>query len=242
MAVIITTKIINQSRLKQHKKELNQLAVGFIRKYVYKSGYIWYIKTALKNLQNPVELNRPVCIWDCTSGLCCWTLWHDPLCPVLSCRYPGPVCRVGGWDELLWHEDQPQQRHLPPLPATQQSTGHWVRQVWAENTEIHAYTHQISQSHSHKHSLSSYWVIVYIPKQKQTHPICSRLKYYASAATAKMPLTAARREWKQSNCVWNKESERLGFRRNWSSGPHFCTSSRVLPPTLSGRNGRSWDV
>lgn len=173
----------------------------------------------------------------------CWTQWHDPPCPVLSCRYPGPVCRVGGWDELLWHEDQPQQRHLPPLPATQQSTGHRVRQVWAESTEIRIYTQQISQSHSHKHSLSSYWVIVYIPKQKQTHPICSRLKYYTKTATDKMPLTATRREWKQNNCVWNKGNERLGFRRKWSSGPHLgSSSSRVLPPTLSGSHGRSCDV
>lgn len=208
--------------------------------YINKEKYkIWRKKKKPDLKICKIQLNwiaLRVCVWDCTSGLCCWTRWHDPLCPVLSCRYPGPVCRVGGWDELLWHEDQPQQRHLPPLPATQQSTGHWVRQVRAENAETHTYTHQISQSHSHKHSLSSYRVIVYIPKQKQTRPICSRLKYYANAAAAKMPLTAARREWKQSNCVWNKDNERLGFRRNWSSGPHFCTSSRVLPPTLSGRS------
>lgn len=133
-------------------------------------------------------------------------VWHA--CPALPRRYPGPVCRVGGWDELLRHEDRPQQRHLPPLPATQQSTGHRHRQVRTREytktrTKTHTHTHTdlSAQSHSHKHSRSSHWVMVYIPKQKQTLPICRRLKYYANTEMAEQPLTAAYREWKQNNCV-----------------------------------------
>lgn len=138
------------------------------------------------------------CLKECVHGMCCWAQCHKLSCLLLSRRYPGPVCCVGGWDELLRHEDQPQQRHFPPLSATQQSTGHRLRQVWVENIRIYT---EISQSHNHKHTHFSYWVMVYIPKQKQTLPICSRLKYYANAAKAGLPVTAAHRQWKQSNCV-----------------------------------------
>lgn len=155
-------------------------------------------------VQNMFERLR-VCLSERTSGMCCLTQWYvsRPSCPALSCRYPGPVCCVGGWDELLRHEDRPQQRHLPPLPATQQSTGHRVRQVRTENIRTHTHTRKnhSAQSHHHKHTRSSYWVMVYIPKQKQTLPICRRLKYYANTAMAELALTAAHREWKQNNCV-----------------------------------------
>lgn len=85
-----------------------------------------------------------------TSGMCCWAQWRVSRfsCPALSCRYPGPVCRVGGWDELLRHEDWPQQRHLPPLPATQQSTGHRVRQVRPENARTHTHTKIAQHNHT----------------------------------------------------------------------------------------------
>ncbi len=149
-----------------------------------------------------------MCVSVHTSGMCCWARWRvsSLSCPALSCRYHGPVCCVGGWDELLRHEDRPQQRHLPPLLATQQSTWHWVRQVRAENIRIHTHTHthtenRSAQSHRHKHTRSSYWVMVYISKQKQTLPICERLKRYANAAVVELPLTAAHKQWKQNNCV-----------------------------------------
>lgn len=72
-------------------------------------------------------------------------------CPALSRRYPGPIGRVGGRDELLRHEDRPQQRHLPPLAAPQQSAGHRHRQVTepeepatVKHTRTHARTHTCS--------------------------------------------------------------------------------------------------
>lgn len=110
-------------------------------------------------------------------------------------------------------------------------------------TQKYTCTHTKSHNHTSINTLSLVTESSFtsLNRNKLT-PYAAVLKYYANAATAKMPLTAARREWKQSNCVWNEDNERLGFGRNWSSGPHFCTSSRVLPPTLSGRNGRRWAV
>lgn len=124
------------------------------------------------------------------------------LCPVLPCRYPGPVCCVGGWDELLRHEDRPQQRHLSPLPATQQPTGHRNRQVHFKKFQYtQTHTNHSTQSHSRKHTRSSHWVMVYIHKQKQTRPICSRLIYFANTAMSENSVTAVHKEWKQNNCV-----------------------------------------
>lgn len=53
-----------------------------------------------------------------------------------SCRYPGPVGRVGGRDELLRHEDRPQQRHLAAVVAAEQPAGHRVGQVRGRDRTI----------------------------------------------------------------------------------------------------------
>lgn len=52
------------------------------------------------------------------------------------CRYPGPVGRVGGRDELLRHEDRPQQRHLAAVAEAEQPAGHRVGQVRGRDRTI----------------------------------------------------------------------------------------------------------
>ena len=91
-------------------------------------------------------------VWEC---VCVWVhIWDVLLSSVtfvlclLSCRYPGPVGCMGRWDELLRHENRPQQRHFPPLSATQQSTGHRVRQVRAQNIRTHVQTKITLRNHT----------------------------------------------------------------------------------------------
>lgn len=105
-------------------------------------------------LKNTCIFVNSACLREYTS-VCVWVHIWDVLSNsvtfvlhLLSCRYPGPVGCVGGWDELLRHEDRPQQRHLPPLPATQQSTGHRPRQVRAQNIWTHMQTKIALHNHT----------------------------------------------------------------------------------------------
>lgn len=128
-----------------------------------------------------------VCVCVCVSTSVVWRISRSQrlACPV--CRYPRSVCSMGGWINL---QDRPQQRNLSAVTAPQQPPGHRHRQVWTKSVQIHTQKNGSAQSHRHKHKCSSHWVMVYIPKQKQTLPICQRLKYYASTAMAEQPLTA----------------------------------------------------
>lgn len=105
------------------------------------------------------------------AGLPCSLLLHSS-----SCRYPGPVGRVGGRDELLRYEDRPQQRHLPAVAEAEQPAGHRVGQVRGRDRAI---THPVN---TRALRLLSHGL--HPRKQKQTLPICRRLKYYANAAKA----------------------------------------------------------
>lgn len=82
--------------------------------------------------------------------------------------------------------------------------------------------------------------MVYIPKQKQTLPICRRLKYYANAAMAEQPLTTAWRDWKQNHCAEKAERTRTerDLERVNAVTLHKSYVDRLLPPTrLAGSAG-----
>lgn len=103
---------------------------------------------------------------------------------------------MGGRDELLRHEDRPQQRHLAAVAAAEQPAGHRVGQVRGRESHNHA-----ARKHMRAPVTESWFTS---PKQKQTLPICRRLKYYANAAKAEPgrgraepAATATRSQWKQ---------------------------------------------
>lgn len=124
----------------------------------------------------------------CTSGLWLRVTRISLVLPVLhssSCRYPGPVGRVGGRDELLRHEDRPQQRHLPAVAEAEQPAGHRVGQVRGRD---HTITQPVNTC-----ALRLLSHGLHPQKQKQTLPICRRLKYYANAAKAEPGLAGPSR-------------------------------------------------
>lgn len=148
----------------------------------------------------PAWESTRLCVCGCTSGMCCRTRWRLSCisCPV------GILDQSAVWVDEMNYYDMRTDRNkgISPLSLRPSNPlGIDLDKYGPEHTNTHADKNRSAQSHHHKHTLSSYWVMFYIPKQKQTLPICRHLKYYANTEMAELPVTAAHREWKLNNFV-----------------------------------------
>lgn len=167
----------------------------------------WHTIDPFKKHQHAKEYRKCACIYDKNCVSVCESTSVEK---VGDCVPPDPPCPAGildqsaVWVDELNYYDMRTDRNkgISPLSLRPSNPlGIDIDKYGAENMWTHTKKNRSAQSHCHKHKCSSHWVMVYIPKQKQTLPICWRLKYYANTAMAEQPLTAPHREWKQNNCV-----------------------------------------